>query len=130
MACKRLRLPYVLYFEADDILEHDYMGKPITGLLRRRARAAARYNLNTADCVICVSDATKTHLIRNWSIPGEKIVVFPNAADVHRFQPDPAASGAVRASLRADNRPLIFFVGVSTNGMMSGHCWMRLLSSW
>jgi glycosyltransferase involved in cell wall biosynthesis len=111
MACKRLRLPYILYFEADDILEHDYMGKPITGLLRWRARAAARYNLNAADCVICVSEATRIHLIQNWRISGEKIVVFPNAADVHRFRPDPEASAALRSSLGVDNRPLIFFVG-------------------
>ncbi len=45
MACQRLRLPYVLYVEADDILEHDIMGKPITGLLRWRAKETASSQL-------------------------------------------------------------------------------------
>lgn len=111
MACKRLKLPYVLYFEADDILEHDYMGKPITGLLRQRARKTAQYNLDTADCVICVSEPAKKHLVAQWRVPAEKIVVFPNVADVHRFRPDPAARTAVRATLEMPDAPLVMFVG-------------------
>jgi glycosyltransferase involved in cell wall biosynthesis len=112
MACKRLRLPYVLYFEADDVLEHDFMGKPITGLLRCRAKGALRYNLRAADCIICVSKAGKHHLTRAWSVPAEKIVVLPNAVDVHRFQPDAKARAEVRASLGVnDDRPLVIFVG-------------------
>ena len=111
MACKRLGLPYVVYFEADDILEHDFMGKPITGVLGRRARAAAGYNLNTTDCVICVSEPGKAHLIKNWGVPAEKIVVFPNGVDVGRFRPDPGARSEVRASLGIGSNPLIIFVG-------------------
>ena len=111
MACKRLGLPYVLFFDADQILELDFMGKPITGLLRWRAKATTRYNLNAADCVICVSEPAKAHLARNWSVPAEKIAVFPNAADVHGFRPDPEASIAVRTSLGVENKLLIFFVG-------------------
>jgi glycosyltransferase involved in cell wall biosynthesis len=111
MACRRLKLPYVLYFEADDILEHDIMGKPITGLLRWRAREAIRYNLKAADCVIVVSEPLKVHLTTNWSVPAEKIVVFPNVADVQRFQPDPEARAQVRASLGLDTHPLVAFVG-------------------
>jgi glycosyltransferase involved in cell wall biosynthesis len=111
MACKRLGLPYVLYFEADDIMEHDFMGKPITGLLRWRAKKAIRYNLDAADCVICVSEPGKAHLVKNWGVPAEKIVVFPNVADVQRFRPDPEASRSVRASLGLDTYPLVIFVG-------------------
>jgi glycosyltransferase involved in cell wall biosynthesis len=111
MACKRLRLPYVLYFEADDILEHDYMDKPITGLLRWRAGEAIRYNLKTANCIICVSDQSKTHLVTNWNVPVEKIVVFPNAADVQRFRPYPETRSEIRTSLRVNSNPLIIFVG-------------------
>jgi glycosyltransferase involved in cell wall biosynthesis len=110
-ACKRLRLPYVLYFEADDILEHDIMGKPITGLLRWRAREAIRLNLDAADCVIVVSEPLKVHLTTNWSVPPDKIVVFPNVADVQRFRPDPKIRAEVRASLGLDIHPLVAFVG-------------------
>jgi len=111
MACKRLGMPYMLYFEADDILEHDYMGKPISGLQRWRASESIRYNLNTATCVICVSEEGKNHLTTNWGVPAKKIVVFPNAADVHRFQPSPEQSLTMRATLGIGNNPLILFVG-------------------
>jgi glycosyltransferase involved in cell wall biosynthesis len=111
MACKRLGLPYVLYFEADDILEHDYMGKSITGLQRWRASEAIRNNLNSATCIISVSEQGKNHLATNWGIAAEKIVVFPNAADVDRFQPSPERSSTMRATLGIGNNPLILFVG-------------------
>lgn len=110
-ACQRLKIPYVLYFEADDILEHDYMGKPITGLLRRRAKETAQYNLDTADCVVCVSEPLKKHLISQWGVSPEKVVVFSNVADVNRFRPDPAARNEVRAMLGIGNAPLAVFVG-------------------
>lgn len=110
-ACQRLKLPYILYVEADDILEHDYMGKPITGLLRWRAKETMRYNLNAADCVICVSEPLKTHLTSVWGVPEEKIVVFANVADVQRFRPDPQARAETRASLGINANPVILFVG-------------------
>ncbi|NJC96727.1 MAG: hypothetical protein C3F07_05660 [Anaerolineales bacterium] len=111
MACKRLGLPYVLYVEADDILEHDIMKKPITGLLRLQATLAFRYNLNAADRVICVSEPLKAHLVKKWQVPAEKIVVFPNVADVERFKPDQEAREAVRISMGVGNAPLVLFVG-------------------
>ncbi|GIK75310.1 MAG: hypothetical protein BroJett021_42980 [Chloroflexota bacterium] len=110
-ACQRLKLPYVLYIEADDILEHDIMGKPITGLLRWRARQTAQYNLNAADCVITVSEPTRLHLITHWRVPPEKILVFPNAVDVALFHPDEAVRQRVRANLGIADAPLILFVG-------------------
>jgi glycosyltransferase involved in cell wall biosynthesis len=111
MACKRLRLPYVVFFEADQIMERDVMGQPLTGLLRWRAKGLLRYNLRAADCVICVSQAGKVHLTTNWSVPAEKIVVFPNAVDVQRFRPDPEARAQVRASLGMDTNPMVVFAG-------------------
>jgi glycosyltransferase involved in cell wall biosynthesis len=111
MACKRLRLPYVLFLDADEILEHDYMGKPITGLLRWRARSMLRYNLSAANAIICVSEPAKLNLITNWHMPAEKIVVFPNGVDVQRFRPYPETRSALRASLGADANPLLLFVG-------------------
>jgi glycosyltransferase involved in cell wall biosynthesis len=110
-ACQRLKLPYVLYFEADDVQEHDIMGKPLTGLLRWQAKRAIRYNLQAADRVIVVSDPLKAHLITAWQIPAEKIVVFPNVADVHRFRPDAQARAEVRAALGLVDQPLVIFVG-------------------
>ena len=111
MACKRLKLPYILFVEADEILEHDYMGEPITGLLRWRAGRMFRYNLDAADCIICVSKPSKAHLVTAWHIPAEKIVVFPNGVDVGRFRPDPEERAHGRALLGVDTNPLVLFVG-------------------
>lgn len=111
MACRRLKLPYVLFFDADQIAELDFMGKPITGLLRWRAKELLRYNLGAADCVICVSELAKVNLMTKWSVPAKKIVVFPNGVDVQRFRPEPKARNEVRASLGVDTHPLVTFVG-------------------
>ena len=111
MAAKRLQKPYVIFFEADQIMELDVMNKPITGLLRWRAAQLLRFNLNVADCIICVTEVGKRQLINKWNIPANKIVVFPNAVHVDRFKPDPAAREQIRASLGLGNEPIILFVG-------------------
>jgi alpha-maltose-1-phosphate synthase len=111
MACRRLELPYVLFVEADEISEHDYMGSPLTGLLRRSARRQFRYNLEAADRIICVSDPLKSRLVAVWGIQAGKIIVLPNGVDVVQFQPDHDADRRVRESMGIKDNPLILFVG-------------------
>ena len=111
MAAKRLRLPYVIFFEADQIMELDIMKKPITGLLRRRAEQILRFNLAAADCIICVTNAGRRRLVNTWNIPEEKLVVFPNAVHVDRFKPDRPAREEIRSKLGLKNEPVILFVG-------------------
>lgn len=111
MACKRLKMPYVLFVEADEILEHDYMGQPIKGILRRSAQRQFRYNLETADRIICVSGQLKSHLVTKWRIQAEKILIFSNGVDVEQFRPDLDIGMQVSSSLRIKDNPLILFVG-------------------
>jgi glycosyltransferase involved in cell wall biosynthesis len=111
MACRRLKIPYVLYVEADEILEHDYMARPLTGLLRWSAKRRFRYNLMAADRILCVSEQLKSHLVKRWRIPAGKILVFPNGVDVEQFQPDPDMHRKVRALLGMAENPLVLFVG-------------------
>lgn len=111
MACRRLRIPYLLFFDADDILEHDLFGKPLQGALRWRARQAIRYNLSAASRVICVSEAAKRHLIAAWQVPEDKIAVFVNGVNIERFRPDLEGRAAVRLKLGMDEDPLVIFVG-------------------
>ncbi len=112
MACKRLRIPYVMFFDADQILELDYLGEPITGILRWRAKNMLRYNLAVAACVVCVSEQSRSHLITTWNVPAEKLMVISNGVDVQRFQPNSEARTEVRVGLGVDNiTPMIVFVG-------------------
>lgn len=110
-ACKRLGLPYVMFFEADQLFELEYAGRPITGLLRWRAERILRFNLETAACVICVSQAGKRQLIERWNVPEQKVAVSPNGVDVERFHPNEEGRARVRASLGTGTRPLLVFVG-------------------
>ena len=111
MACKKLNLPYVMFFDADQIAELDFMGKPLMGLLRWRASNLLRYNLDVAYRIICVSDVAKKHLMMTWDVPVDKLVVLPNAVDVECFKPDPDLGAQTRASLQLTDHPLIIFVG-------------------
>lgn len=111
MASRRLGLPYVIFFEADQIMELDMMGKPVTGLLRRRAKQILQYNFDTAVCIVCVSEEGREHLYTEWKVPLKKMVVFPNAVDVEKFKPDPAARVAIRKSLNLESNPIILFLG-------------------
>lgn len=111
MACEKLRLPYVMFFDADQIAELDFMGKPLKGLLRWRAKRLLRYNLRVARRIICVSEIAKDHLMKTWNAPADKLVVLPNAVDVERFKPDPELGAQTRASLSLTTHPLLVFVG-------------------
>jgi glycosyltransferase involved in cell wall biosynthesis len=98
-------------FDADQIAEHDFMGKPITGMLRWRAQRLLRYNLRAARCVICVSEPARDGLIERWHVPPAKVVVFPNAVDTGRFCPTPETRSHVRTDLGLGEGPLAIFVG-------------------
>ena len=111
MACRRLKLPYIVFFDSDEILEHDIFKTPIKGVLRWRAAQAIRYNLATASAVVCVSELAKTHLVSYWSVPKEKIEVFPNAVDVNHFCPHPELRAEARKNLGIGDDPLVIFVG-------------------
>jgi glycosyltransferase involved in cell wall biosynthesis len=110
-AAKRLGMPYIVFFEADEILEHDYMGAPIKGLLRWRAKQMMHTNLKLADCILCVSDSGKSHLINAWKVPAEKILVFPNGVDVEKFNPEIGTGDNVRGDFGFQKNPLVIFVG-------------------
>src|SRR5574341_83901 len=111
MACKRLKLPYLLFFDADDIFELDFLAKPLTGILRWRAKQIIQYSLRVANGIICVSEATKARLVNVWHVPHDKIAVFPNGVDVHRYRPYPEKRADIRASLGMNNNPIIIYVG-------------------
>lgn len=110
-ACRKLKIPYVIFFDADQIAELDFMGRPLKGLLRWRAQNLLRENLSLAKRIICVSEPARKHLMDAWNVPADKINVLSNAVDIHRFKPQPDQRAATRASLVLTTHPLIVFVG-------------------
>ncbi len=110
-ACKKLGIPYVIFFDADQIAELDFMGRPLKGLLRWRAGNLLRENLAAAQRIICVSEPARRHLMQNWNLPADKINVLSNAVDINRFKPHPNLRAETRASLALTSHPLIVFVG-------------------
>jgi glycosyltransferase involved in cell wall biosynthesis len=95
-ACRRTGTPYLLTVDADLILESAVMGQPLRGLQKWWAQWTARFNYAAAARILVVSNNTKTHLVENWQVPAEKIVVIPNGVDAAKFSRphDPAQTRA------------------------------------
>jgi glycosyltransferase involved in cell wall biosynthesis len=110
-ACRKQRMPYVLFLDADEVMEHDFLGTPITGILRWRAKRTLQYNLDTASRVIVVSAPARANLVQNWNVPEEKIALFPNAVDVQGFQESLEIRRETRAELGLESNPIVIFVG-------------------
>jgi glycosyltransferase involved in cell wall biosynthesis len=111
MACRRLGLPYVLFFDSDDVLEHDLVNDPITGLLRWKAQQVIRYNTRTASKIICVSGNAQSRLVNVWKVPEGKIEILSNGVDLSLFHPYPEERSRVYATYGVDEGPLIVYVG-------------------
>jgi glycosyltransferase involved in cell wall biosynthesis len=110
-ASSKLGLPYIMFFDADQIAELEFLGQPLKGWLLWRANSMLRENLAIARRIICVSDPAKGHLIKDWDVAVEKIIVIPNGVDVQRFRPNPGLAAEIRASLQLTNHPLVVFAG-------------------
>lgn len=111
-ACRRLQVPYVLFFDADEIYEHDYLGNPIQGILRTRAQKTTSHCLRLAQHVVCPSTVIRKQLMQNWKVEVGKISVLPNAVDTDRHRPFPESLRPIRASLGLDtDAPVLIFVG-------------------
>jgi glycosyltransferase involved in cell wall biosynthesis len=110
MACKRLGLPYVLTFSADLFLERAFVGHPLKGLHAKIAARQARFTYDLAKKILCVSEPAKQHLVDNWQVSPEKIVVMPNGVDINLFKPGNSQS-ALRSELGLNGHHVISFVG-------------------
>lgn len=109
-ACTRRKMPYVLTFSADPILERELVGTPLTGVHAWVARKEARFTYRAANRILCVSEPAKTHLIDTWGVNEAKIVVMPNCVDTQLFRPL-ENSQLIRTQLGLDGQPVVSFVG-------------------
>ncbi len=111
LASKYLKLPYVLFFDADPIFEMDFLGKSLKGVLRYHAKNMMRYTLAAANHIICVSEPAKDNLVSKWHTPEQKITVIPNGVDVQLFRPRLNERAQDHASFGLGSGPCIIFVG-------------------
>jgi glycosyltransferase involved in cell wall biosynthesis len=109
-ACTRSKMPYVLTFSADPILERELVGKPLTGIHAWVARKEARFTYQAANRILCVSEPAKSHLVNTWQVDEAKIVVMPNGVDTQLFRPL-ENSRLIRTQLGLDGQPVVSFVG-------------------
>ena len=109
-ASTRSRMPYVLTFSADPILERELVGKPLRGLHASVARKEAQYTYRAANKILCVSEPAKSHLIDGWGVEAKKIVVMPNGVDTQLFRPL-KTSLSTRIQLGLDGQQVVSFVG-------------------
>jgi glycosyltransferase involved in cell wall biosynthesis len=108
--CAQSKVPYVLTFSADPIMERELVGTPLKGMHAQVARKEARYTYRVAHKVLCVSEPAKSHLVEVWGVDAGKIVVMPNGVDTQLFRPQNDTQ-TVRASLGLDGQPVVSFVG-------------------
>ncbi len=78
------------------------------GLWRYRQRVLWSLRSLVPDLVVCVSDVARRHLMRDFRVPGRKVVTIHNGVDCARFHPDPAARQAVRHQWGVGEDALVF----------------------
>ena len=75
--------------------------------------------MTTGKCVIAVSNFVKEHIMKNYDVPSEKIVVIHRGADIQKFNPDQITEkGLVDFRMKygiSANKPVITLVGRLTS---------------
>lgn len=123
-AARRLGVPYVLEVNADILDEWDSFGQGPRGLQRLAVRWTSALCFRQAAAIVAVSEPLKSHLMRAWGLPEEKIFVLPNGADVDRFKPNVEPPTA-RIVLGLDEAPSVIFV----SGFYPWHASLELIES-
>jgi colanic acid biosynthesis glycosyl transferase WcaI len=109
------RVPFV--FEVRDLWPESLaaVGAGAEGtLLHRGLGAIAGFLYRRADRIVVVSPAFKSHLMKYWSVPAEKISIVENGVETDLFRLDPKAMEA-RKQLKLDDHFLICYIGTIGN---------------
>lgn len=94
--------------------------------LLRRLDLWERELARSADVVVCVSNAFRSHLCERYGIPEERVEVVTTAVDAELFRFDPLARDRVRRSLGLESKLVFAFCGSSHKWELPG-CALRLL---
>ena len=78
-------------------------------ILTRLLTRISGFLYNSCNHLVVVTPAFKTHIAKQWNVPGEKISVVPNGVETELFSP--AASNGVRAELGIEGRFVVSYIG-------------------
>lgn len=106
-AARAAGIPFVL--EANYVVETPLF-RARSRLLRPLARAFERFVFRRADRIAAVSSPLQRQIVAS-GIPGDRVLLVPNAADPRRFVPRPDEGAAVRATLGLEGMKVIGFSG-------------------
>jgi glycosyltransferase involved in cell wall biosynthesis len=114
------QIPFV--FEVRDLWPESLTAVGVgdeNSLLHHTLAAVAKFLYQRADHIVVVTPAFKTHLMRYWCVPPEKISVVENGVETALFAPAvPASNDALRRELGVEHKFLVCYIG--TMGMAHG----------
>ena len=112
------RVPFV--FEVRDLWPESLAAVGVgdgNSLLLRVLGKIAGFLYRQATAIVVVTEAFKTFLVANWSVPAEKIFVVENGVETEIFTPQPDRE-AKRKELGAEGKFLVCYTG--TMGLAHG----------
>ncbi len=112
------RVPFV--FEVRDLWPESLIAVGVgdgNSLLNRALGKIAGFLYRRSSYIVVVTAAFKTHLIANWNVPPEKIVVVENGVETDMFSPQPSGA-AKKRELGAEGKFLVCYTG--TMGLAHG----------
>ena len=104
-------VPFVL--EIRDLWPESLEAVGVSGqrsLMIRVLGGVARFLYRNCEHIVVVTDAFKDHLVREYSVPTEKISVIENAVETEMFTPD-RDGVAVRAQLGLQDKFVVSYIG-------------------
>jgi len=102
---KRWNVPFVVEI---NYTSRSHLVRERSGLLKPLAYRLDRYIFSRATGLVAVSTRLKEHLMADYGIEGNRIIVLPNAADPDVFDPEKVAKPSAYADLQGK---IIGFVG-------------------
>lgn len=110
--CKRA--PFV--FEVRDLWPESLLAVGAaseSSLLYRTLARVAGFLYRAADHIVVVTPAFKTHLVKHWRVPPEKISNVPNGVESDIFRPQDA--GLLRKQLGLEGKFVVSYIGTMGN---------------
>ena len=104
-------VPFVL--EIRDLWPESLEAVGVSGqrsLMIRVLGGVARFLYRNCEHIVVVTDAFKDHLVREYSVPTEKISVIENGVETEMFTPD-RDGVAVRAQLGLQDKFVVSYIG-------------------